>query len=185
MTSMPASRKARAIIFAPRSWPSSPGFAISTRIFFSIIRSYHCASGFAKQGRSVCQTVATARVGELEVTVPLWFDMFDEHDILTARLSDNLQEISSRHGPESKVALTVSGRPAYSGFPDSIQNVFESEAVFCIREVVVSSQSRASRIVCALGGKDVSVCLFFLLVLLLQVSERSRKAFLLLVSQVI
>src|SRR4029077_20450254 len=33
MTSMPASRKARAIIFAPRSCPSSPGFAMTTRIF--------------------------------------------------------------------------------------------------------------------------------------------------------
>src|SRR5436305_9349572 len=30
---MPASRKARAMIFAPRSWPSSPGFATTTRIF--------------------------------------------------------------------------------------------------------------------------------------------------------
>src|SRR5580658_3365541 len=35
MTSIPASRSARAITFAPRSWPSSPGLAISTRIFFS------------------------------------------------------------------------------------------------------------------------------------------------------
>src|SRR5208283_2357134 len=35
MTSIPASRSARAIIFAPRSWPSSPGLAISTLIFFS------------------------------------------------------------------------------------------------------------------------------------------------------
>src|SRR5919197_67061 len=33
MTSIPASRSARAMIFAPRSWPSSPGFAITTRIF--------------------------------------------------------------------------------------------------------------------------------------------------------
>src|SRR5260370_42022318 len=104
---MPASRKARAIIFAPRSWPSSPGFAISTRIFFSIIGPYHCASGFAKQGRSVCQTVATARVGDLEVTVPLWLDMFDEHDILTARLSDNLHETSSRQRLESKTAVAL------------------------------------------------------------------------------
>ena len=32
MTSMPASRSARAMIFAPRSCPSSPGFAITTRI---------------------------------------------------------------------------------------------------------------------------------------------------------
>src|SRR5919109_3911063 len=33
MTSMPASRSARAIIFAPRSCPSSPGLATTTRIF--------------------------------------------------------------------------------------------------------------------------------------------------------
>src|SRR5215813_3457842 len=35
MTSMPASRSARAMTFAPRSWPSRPGLAMSTRIFFS------------------------------------------------------------------------------------------------------------------------------------------------------
>src|SRR3954454_16440241 len=33
MTSIPASRSARAMILAPRSWPSSPGFATTTRIF--------------------------------------------------------------------------------------------------------------------------------------------------------
>src|ERR1043166_1773338 len=33
MTSMPASRSARAMTFAPRSCPSRPGFATSTRIF--------------------------------------------------------------------------------------------------------------------------------------------------------
>src|SRR5258708_30746894 len=32
MTSMPASRRARAMILAPRSCPSRPGFAITTRI---------------------------------------------------------------------------------------------------------------------------------------------------------
>src|ERR1700687_4824744 len=37
MTSIPASRKARAITLAPRSWPSRPGFATSTRIFKSAI----------------------------------------------------------------------------------------------------------------------------------------------------
>src|SRR5204862_7906393 len=31
MTSMPASRRARATSLAPRSWPSSPGLATSTR----------------------------------------------------------------------------------------------------------------------------------------------------------
>src|SRR5919109_992029 len=35
MTSMPASRSARAMIFAPRSCPSSPGLATTTRILRS------------------------------------------------------------------------------------------------------------------------------------------------------
>src|SRR4051812_4802934 len=35
MTSMPASRSARAMIFAPRSCPSRPGLATTTRIFRS------------------------------------------------------------------------------------------------------------------------------------------------------
>src|SRR3972149_3390300 len=37
MTSIPASRRARAMTFAPRSWPSSPGFAMSTRILFAMV----------------------------------------------------------------------------------------------------------------------------------------------------
>src|SRR5580658_3242771 len=32
MTSTPASRSARATTFAPRSWPSRPGFAMTTRM---------------------------------------------------------------------------------------------------------------------------------------------------------
>src|SRR5712675_2406832 len=39
---MPASRRARAMILAPRSCPSSPGFAIKTRIFFSGIWNLLC-----------------------------------------------------------------------------------------------------------------------------------------------
>src|SRR5215207_5984644 len=37
MTSIPASRSARAMIFAPRSWPSRPGLAITTRIFLATV----------------------------------------------------------------------------------------------------------------------------------------------------
>src|ERR687896_2724502 len=40
MTSIPASRSARAMIFAPRSCPSRPGFAITTRIFLVMVRQY-------------------------------------------------------------------------------------------------------------------------------------------------
>src|SRR3990170_1290274 len=44
MTSMPASRSARAMILAPRSCPSSPGLAINTRIFFALMI---CVPGFS------------------------------------------------------------------------------------------------------------------------------------------
>ena len=36
MTSMPASRSARAMIFAPRSCPSRPGLATTTRILRAV-----------------------------------------------------------------------------------------------------------------------------------------------------
>src|SRR5579862_7405593 len=40
MTSIPASRNARAMIFAPRSCPSRPAFAITTRIFCATVDQY-------------------------------------------------------------------------------------------------------------------------------------------------
>ncbi len=39
MTSIPASLNARATILAPRSWPSRPGFATNTRIFFEELKN--------------------------------------------------------------------------------------------------------------------------------------------------
>src|SRR5262245_51965953 len=59
MTSIPASRNARAMIFAPRSWPSRPGFAITTRIFLSGTTAeyrrapdrYRLLAGMAKPGK--------------------------------------------------------------------------------------------------------------------------------------
>src|ERR671918_1982095 len=44
MTSMPASRRALAMIFAPRSWPSRPGLAITTRILAGTSAEYRGAS---------------------------------------------------------------------------------------------------------------------------------------------
>src|SRR4051794_26701884 len=44
MTSMPASRSARAMIFAPRSWPSRPGLATTTRILRLLVAALTAAS---------------------------------------------------------------------------------------------------------------------------------------------
>src|SRR5918998_5163491 len=54
MTSIPASRSARAITFAPRSWPSSPGLATRTRIFLSLMLE----SGLLVESVNVAQRVA-------------------------------------------------------------------------------------------------------------------------------
>src|SRR3954470_9554296 len=46
MTSIPASRSARAMILAPRSWPSRPGLATTTRILrFSAMGVVHVTRG--------------------------------------------------------------------------------------------------------------------------------------------
>src|SRR3712207_2686836 len=54
MTSMPASRSARAMTLAPRSWPSRPGLATRTRIFLSAISE----SGLLVEAVHVAQRVA-------------------------------------------------------------------------------------------------------------------------------
>src|SRR5215213_4968017 len=54
MTSMPASRSARAMIFAPRSCPSRPGLATTTRIFWVVLEA-GIAGGpgfYARPGRN-------------------------------------------------------------------------------------------------------------------------------------
>src|SRR5919202_379070 len=40
ITSIPASRSALAMIFAPRSWPSRPGLAITTRVLPATMQVY-------------------------------------------------------------------------------------------------------------------------------------------------
>src|SRR5437764_3511955 len=53
MTSIPASRSARAMIFAPRSCPSSPGLATTTRILRVDWPPFSCSVLASKARRSV------------------------------------------------------------------------------------------------------------------------------------
>src|SRR5687768_355594 len=75
MTSMPASRRARAMIFAPRSCPSSPGLATTTRILrlLTAARLPRVRSGAAPQVRAQrerqqaqCEEVAAVAAGRRE-----------------------------------------------------------------------------------------------------------------------
>src|SRR4051794_38553883 len=66
MTSIPASRSARAMIFAPRSWPSRPGFATTTLIFPATVGQYR--NGEAHR-RRLLPRVAEPRPRPLRVPV--------------------------------------------------------------------------------------------------------------------
>src|ERR671915_84829 len=48
MTSIPASRSALATIFAPRSWPSRPGLAMTTRIGPAMLASHRRCATFRR-----------------------------------------------------------------------------------------------------------------------------------------
>src|ERR1700674_758444 len=54
MTSMPASRSARAMILAPRSWPSRPGLATTTRILPRLDAAEGGDGGDMADGRLPC-----------------------------------------------------------------------------------------------------------------------------------
>src|SRR5829696_446181 len=58
MTSIPASRSALAMIFAPRSWPSRPGFAITTLIFRAMASAVY---GGASHGHRLLPGLAQPR----------------------------------------------------------------------------------------------------------------------------
>src|SRR5882672_3151862 len=59
MTSMPASRNARAITLAPRSCPSSPGLATSTRILASAIANHLTTEATEDHREWDCDSSAT------------------------------------------------------------------------------------------------------------------------------
>src|ERR1700756_3580583 len=72
MTSMPASRKARAMTLAPRSCPSSPGLATSTRILMSAIDHY-----LNTEGTQEHRGCASSQDFPCDPLRPLWLQGLD------------------------------------------------------------------------------------------------------------
>src|SRR5438445_2675931 len=64
MTSIPASRKARAMIFAPRSCPSSPGLAMTTLIFRATVRSLRSLPKQGERPRGALVELSGLRLAE-------------------------------------------------------------------------------------------------------------------------
>src|ERR1700734_2630939 len=89
---MPASRRARAITFATRSWPSSPGLATSTRILRSGMRSFNHRGGECrKSGQNaearIIWCAALAAVFEVDAAIrrdPLDCFILDRFDVQAA-----------------------------------------------------------------------------------------------------
>src|SRR6187200_1134651 len=74
---MPASRSARAMIFAPRSWPSSPGLATTTRILRLVSALVANAGGESSQWRALGGFDRSLRF-ELALCEPLAQDLLVE-----------------------------------------------------------------------------------------------------------
>src|SRR5215207_7597308 len=95
MTSMPASRSARAMIFAPRSCPSRPGLATTTRIFLFVAVDM---SGCAAHGRR--------RPGRLIVQVRARRARLQGDDARRAVADALLAEAALAHSPEQSPVAT-------------------------------------------------------------------------------
>src|SRR4051794_28006849 len=79
---MPASRSARATTFAPRSWPSRPGFAITTLIGVSCIRLLSSENA----RRRVLAPYLTQHVADLPHARPRANSLLDErHEVRVER----------------------------------------------------------------------------------------------------
>src|SRR4051794_5533638 len=69
MTSMPASRSARGMIFAPRSYPSRPGLATTTRIL-RLLRCWALTAGLVGDRRPGPALATTTRLWRLRACGP-------------------------------------------------------------------------------------------------------------------
>src|SRR5881409_2326686 len=102
MTSIPASRSARAMIFAPRSCPSSPGFAMTTLIFRATVPEF--SLGAMKLKGVVWLGTRTARFDEM------------------VEFAQNVLGLEPKHG-EDGLAVFDETHPG-GGHPDGVAGGF-------------------------------------------------------------
>src|SRR3989338_8252560 len=120
MTSMPASRNARAMTLAPRSWPSRPGLAISTRIFFSVTAAS-------------LPLLVNLWLGELD---PKGFEELFQQEVESFRVVDEKGVADIVHYHELRIGdafveVFVEGQPGAAGRDDQgrLVNLGERRAV--------------------------------------------------------
>src|SRR3972149_1737262 len=101
MTSKHASRNARAMIFAPRSWPSSPGFPTRTRTFrspFLLLPSDLSLARALAMSCPPCCVLIHRRVGIRSHRFPEGVADFAERDIVLHRVEDDGHQVGPGEG---------------------------------------------------------------------------------------
>src|SRR5678816_2252932 len=91
MTSIPASRRARAMTLAPRSWPSSPGLAIITRIF--------CTGTYSPATRNRLNSSDYRRFFVFAPDVPERVAHFSYGGVCAHRVDEERHGVGRRAGP--------------------------------------------------------------------------------------
>src|SRR5215469_4122601 len=116
MTSTPASRSARATTFAPRSWPSRPGFAMTTRMllmdpptWWCVLPTYRTAAISLASGHGVRAGQRRAQRGQVPVElaavgVVARIDL-GQHQRGACRVCDQHAEAPGRLGQEHAGAV--------------------------------------------------------------------------------
>src|SRR3990172_5785864 len=101
MTSCPASRRARAMISAPRSWPSSPGFPPRTRTFRSFFPGLPLDLPISRalaMSCPPCCLLIHRRVGIRAHRLPEGVADFTERDVLPHRVEDDRHQVGPGEG---------------------------------------------------------------------------------------
>src|ERR1700730_10179481 len=105
MTSMPASRKARAITLAPRSCPSRPGLATSTRIFTSAI-VLHLTTEHTEAHREWVRSAGIFAGGPASLP-PAHRGRRWRYMVFTSKLRDKYQHATDRYGSQHFAIFSI------------------------------------------------------------------------------
>src|ERR1044072_9184364 len=138
MTSIPASRSDRAMIFAPRSWPSRPGFATTTRMGPLIAGRVYTRSRLRRREHDQDREVARDR---MEAVLDL---RSDEHDRAGAHRAIPVPHPDAAVPGDDVVELVLAVRRLRIGLPRA-QHVEAGTHRVAAQELVVDLARRRAR----------------------------------------
>src|SRR5713226_4859466 len=165
MTSKPASRSARATILAPRSCPSNPGLATTSRIFRSLMTRAARDGSFARPWLSEHGADTVRGAHDL---FPVPWDFLPVEPLPVVRPSRDEVQVKVRHGLEGRrsIGLEQIEPVGIQRFPYGSRHLRlvergrvglgHHQAVAAAQRIDVHEGQRA-RVVVDLGGRDLAV----------------------------